>query len=325
MNIELESTLLLLVLCWVILTVLDVAVAGLLCLLGGVTFKKAFAWGLLSLLLPPLLFAYGITIERNWYQVKEVALHSATLPQNFEGYRMVHISDLHLRSFQGREKSLQRLVDKINSLDADMICFTGDLVTMSPDEIDGFETMLATLSARDGIYSVMGNHDYMMYAGHKESTRDTAALIRELQEAQLGMGWHLLLDENAIIRRGADSIAVVGVQNISTSKHFPSKGNLAKALSGTENCYKILLSHDPTHWEKEVTDMNIALTLSGHTHATQFSIFGWCPAKYVYRQYRGLYEHNGQQLYVNSGIGETIFPARIGVRPEVTLITLSRL
>ena len=141
------------------------------------------------------------------------------------------------------------------------------------------------------------------------------------------MGWTLLMNEHRMHRRGADSIAIVGVENTSPSHHFPSKGDLAKAAEGTEGMYRILLSHDPLHWEAEIVERDFALTLAGHTHAMQFAMFGWSPSRHLFPQYRGLYttaEDRTQHLYVNTGLGETIFPARIGVRPEITLITLRK-
>ena len=146
----------------------------------------------------------------------------------------------------------------------------------------------------------------------------------DLIERERAMGWDLLLDENRLICRGTDSIGIIGVQNTSPSRHFPSKGNLPKASEGTEGLFRIVLSHDPMHWESEILGQDYPVTLSGHTHAMQLSILGWSPSRLLFKQHRGLYSDNGQYLYVNPGLGETIFPARIGVRPEITIITLSR-
>lgn len=325
MNYELLCLLIILLVSSVGMLLFDVAAAGVLWLVFKCSFRRCFLWGLWLLILPPLLFLYGRWIERNGFQVKSVEVSSAFLPASFEGYRVVQISDLHLLSFQGRERALRSMVEKINSLNADIICFTGDLVTLSPKELEGFTEILSSLHARDGVFSVMGNHDYMMYVGKNEGLRNVSKDIVCLQQAERAMGWHLLLDEHYMLYRGSDSIAVVGVENISASKHFPSKGNLSAALAGTEGCYRLLLSHDPTHWDKEVVGKtDIPLTLSGHTHAMQLSLLGWCPSKYVYPHYKGLYTHNGQSLYVNIGLGETLIPARIGARPEITLLTLNR-
>lgn len=322
MTFEFSSTLMIILLCWIILTISDIVVCGLLKLIFGLPFKKAFLWGLLVLLLPPVLITYGSIIERNCFRVKEITIPSDNLPKAFDGYRIVHISDIHARSFSGREKHLQRAMDKINGLTPDLIAFTGDLITMSPDELESHTDALSSLRAKDGVFSILGNHDYSMYSDADTTTKDqhTELLIRK----ERAMGWNLLLDENMIIRRGSDSIAVVGVQNTSPSRHFPSKGDLNMASEGTEGMFRILLSHDPMHWEAEILGQNYPLTLSGHTHAMQFSLLGWSPSSLMFKQYRGLYTRNGQSLHVNPGLGETIFPARIGVRPEITLITLRR-
>ena len=322
MTFELSSTLMIILFCWIILTIADLTVSGLLKLIFGLPFKKAFLWGLLALLLPPIIIAYGSLIERNCFRIKEITIKTTDLPESFDGYRIVHISDIHARSFNGREKHLQRAMDKINELKPDMVAFTGDLITMTPDELENHTHALGSLKARDGIFSVLGNHDYSMYsdAGPEARQKHMETLI----SAKEALGWNLLMDENRIIRRGADSIALIGVQNTSPSRHFPSKGNLTRASKGTEGMFRILLSHDPMHWEAEILGQNYPLTLSGHTHAMQFSFLGWSPSSLMFKQFRGLYTRGDQSLHVNPGLGETIFPARIGVRPEITLLTLTR-
>ena len=322
MTFELSSTLMIILLCWIILTIADLTVCGLLKLIFGLPFKKAFLWGLLALLLPPIIIAYGSLIERNCFRIKEITIKTTDLPESFDGYRIVHISDIHARSFNGREKHLQRAMDKINELKPDMVAFTGDLITMTPDELESHTHALGSLKARDGIFSVLGNHDYSMYsdAGPEARQKHMETLI----SAEEALGWELLMDENRIFRRGTDSIAVIGVQNTSPSRHFPSKGNLTIASEGTEGMFRILLSHDPMHWEAEILGQNYPLTLSGHTHAMQFSFLGWSPSSLMFKQFRGLYTRGDQSLHVNPGLGETIFPARIGVRPEITLLTLTR-
>lgn len=322
MTFELSSTLMIILLCWIILTIADLAVCGLLKLIFGLSFKKTFLWGLLSLLLPPIIITYGSLIERNCFRIKEITINTTELPESFDGYRIVHISDIHARSFEGREKHLQRAMDKINELKPDMVTFTGDLITMTPDELENHTHALGSLKARDGIFSVLGNHDYSMYLDASPEARQKH--METLISAEEALGWDLLIDENRIIRRGADSIAVIGVQNISPSRHFPSKGDLGKASEGTESMFRILLTHDPMHWEAEILGKDYPLTLSGHTHAMQFSLLGWSPSSLMFKQYRGLYTKGGQSLHVNPGLGETIFPARLGVRPEITLITLTR-
>ena len=319
---EIYAVLMIILLCWIMLTVADVTVCGLLKLVFHIPFKKAFLWGLLTLLMPPVIIAYGSLIERNCFRIKEITINTTELPESFDGYRIVHISDIHARSFNGREKHLQRAMDKINGLEPDMVAFTGDLITMTPDELKDKTQALGSLNARDGIFSVLGNHDYSMYSDASPKARQKH--METLISAEEALGWDLLMDENRIIRRGTDSIAVIGVQNTSPSRHFPSKGDLGKASEGTEGMFRILLTHDPMHWEAEILGQDYPLTLSGHTHAMQFSLLGWSPSSLMFKQYRGLYTKGGQSLHVNPGLGETIFPARIGVRPEITLITLIR-
>ena len=307
------------------LTMTDLSISGVIALLTQISFKKAFIWGLVSLAIPPLLAAYGVLIERNIYQIKKTEISFENLPEGFDGYRVVQISDIHARSFAKRGKSLQRAVRKINSLKPDLIVFTGDIVTMAAEELDSISGILSTLEAKDGVLSILGNHDYGIYGGGQDSpypVRSSEESIDLLKEKQKRMGWDLLLDEHRFIRRGKDTIAVIGVENTSASSHFPSKGNLMKASDGTEGHFRILLSHDPTHWEMEVVGKDYPLMLSGHTHAMQFALFGWSPSRYIFKQNKGLYEKNGQYIYVNKGLGETIVPARVGTPPEITLHTL---
>ena len=344
MNPEIFSTLSIILLCCIALLVADTLICFVLKMTCGIAFKRAFLWGCLSLILPPLTIAYGSLIERNMFKVKKIEITLESLPEGFDGFRIIQISDIHARSFEGREKHLQKAVRKINSLDADIVAFTGDLITMAPDELDGLSEILSGIKSSDGVFSILGNHDYSMYSDMGEEGKVLAQ--ERLIGKERAMGWNLLMNSNAIICRGRDSLAIVGVENTSPSRHFPSKGKLTEAAAGTDGMFRILLSHDPLHWESEVVDQDFPLTLSGHTHSMQFSLLGWSPSRYMFPQYRGLYStksgsksHIGtdrtetadsssilegapQYLYVNAGLGETIFPARIGVRPEITLITL---
>lgn len=312
-----------LVVCSAVILIGDAAVSGILAMVKSTTFKKAFLRGLLLLLLPPLVMAYGAWIGRERPQVKEVEIRFKGLPESFDGYRVVHISDIHARSYASREKSLQKAVDIINGLSPDLITFTGDLITLDATELEPVNEILRELKSADGIMSVVGNHDYGIYSdpSHKRSSH---RILSEVIEEEERMGWNVLMDNNKIIKREQDSIAVIGVQNTSPSRHFPSKGDLSKASEGTDGIFRILLTHDPMHWESEILGQDYPLTLSGHTHAMQFSILGWCPSRYIFRQYRGLYTEGRQHLYVNIGLGETILPFRIGTRPEITLITLRK-
>lgn len=322
MATETIATIMITILCCLTLAVLDAVISGVLNLIGIVSFKKAFLWGLCTLALPPLFIIYGSLIGRNRFEVTEVELAFENLPESFDGYRIVQISDIHGRSFEGREDKFAKAVNMIKSLDADLIAFTGDLITLSPDEICPLEHSLRSLKAKDGVVSILGNHDYSMYSDVDQATKDED--LQRLITKQKKIGWDLLLNENRTIYRGADSIAVIGVENTSPSHFFPSKGDLTKGSEGTEGLFRILLSHDPMHWDSEILGKDYPLTLSGHTHAMQVSILGWCPSRLMFKQYRGLYTKGDQHLYVNIGLGETIFPARIGARPEITLIRLTK-
>ncbi|MBQ5618844.1 MAG: metallophosphoesterase, partial [Alistipes sp.] len=244
------------------------------------------------------------------------------LPSSFDGYRIVHISDMHLMSFAGRERALERAVGKINALEPDLIAFTGDLVTLGPEELDGLQDILSAMKARDGVYAVLGNHDYSEYRRHdsQQAKRESLEVLkRRIHE----MGWQLLLNENHSIVRGEDKLSVIGVENISGNRSFRTYGNFQQARIGADGAYKILLSHDPSHWRAEVVGKSdVDLTLSGHTHAMQISLLGWSPSSLMYDEYRGLYNQGEQYLYVNTGLGQTAVNARFGATPEITLITL---
>ena len=310
-----------LVVCSVGILIGDAAVSGIIAVASNITFKKAFTTGLLALFIPPLVMVYGAWIGRERPQLKEVELRLENLPESFDGYRLVQISDIHARSYANRQKSLQRIVGIINNQNPDLIAFTGDIITLDASELESIKEILKELKAKDGIVAVVGNHDYGIYSdpSHK---RPSGEILSDVIKEEKTMGWNVLMDENMKISRNQDSIAVVGVQNTSPSRHFPSKGKLNKASVGTEGMFRILLTHDPMHWEAEILGKDYPLTLSGHTHAMQSSLLGWCPSRYIFKQYRGLYSEGQQHLYVNIGLGETILPFRIGTRPEITLITL---
>lgn len=312
-----------LVVCSVVILIGDAAVSGILAILTNITFKKAFLKGLLVLLLPPLFMLYGALIGRERAQVEEVEIRFENLPESFDGYRLVHISDIHARSYAKRQKSLERAIETINGLNPDLIAFTGDLITLDASEIGPVKHILQSMKATDGIAAVVGNHDYGIYSNQTDK-RAKGKILSEVISEERSMGWSVLMDDCLTINRGPDSVAIVGVQNTSPSRHFPSKGNLWQASKGTEGMFRILLTHDPMHWEAEVIGKDYPLTLSGHTHAMQLSLLGWSPSRYLFKQHRGLYSKGNQYLYVNIGLGETIIPVRIGARPEITLITLRK-
>ena len=265
MGTETTITIMMIIFCCLIMAALDAAVCGLLSLFAGVQFKKAFLWGLISLAVPILFIAYGSLIGRNLFEVKKVDITFENLPAGFDGYRIVQISDIHASSFIEREDQLGKAVGMINSLEPDLIVFTGDLITLSPDELNTLTGPLSELKAKDGVMSVLGNHDYSMYSN--ASAQQKEEHLKTLIAKEKELGWDLLLNENRIIRRGCDSIAVIGVENTSPSRHFPSKGNLAKASEGTDGTFRILLSHDPMHWDAEV------LTTSADAASVRTAVF----------------------------------------------------
>ena len=292
--------------------------------LMGKEFWKSFKVGLWILLLPPLALLYGAFIERNHTQTNNVEIVSDNVPSSFDGYKIVHISDIHLLSFIGREEALARMVEKINAQEPDAILFTGDIVTLNSSEFDTTKDILAKLHANDGVFSILGNHDYSLYTRWESEEllkKDADAIIQQ----QRAFGWNLLLNENRNIVRGTDTLSIIGVENTSTKHKFRSFGNLGTALQGAEGEFKILLTHDPSHWRNEVLPTtDIDLTLSGHTHAMQSTLFGWSIISFVYKEYMGLYKEGNRYLYVNIGLGETMFPFRVGARPEITVITLKK-
>lgn len=304
----------------IIIGLLALTISGIAHLFGA-NFKSFFKKSLWATLLAPILWCYGFFIERNQCQVMKLEIESDEIPASFNDYKIVQISDLHLHSFKGRSKTLQKFVNEINEQNADLVVFTGDLVSYGPWELDGLDTILSKIKAKDGVYSVLGNHDYSAYSNFPDSIQ--WKYVEELKDRQFKMGWNLLLDESVPLVRGSDTLSLIGVENISTHRSFLSYGNLQNAMKDANGDYKILLSHDPTHWELEVKDIKeIDLMLSGHTHAMQFSIFGWSPSSFIFNEVAGLFQHGNQYLYVNIGLGETVMKSRIGAKPEITSIVI---
>ena len=273
---------------------------------------------------------YGTLAGITRFDTKEVEYRSANIPEGFDGYRIVQFSDLHLTSFRNRPEMVEKVVERIMEQCPDMIVFTGDLVSTEANELDGFDEILSRLHAPDGVYSILGNHDYLTYAYYL-SPEEQAAQREELKERQRDMNWDLLLNEHRIIRQGRDSIALVGVEN-DGKPPFPERGDLKKALAGipgygqgndSTHMFKVLLSHDPTHWRRKVLPQtDIQLTLSGHTHGMQFMLFGWSPSKFFYPEWKYMYREDERGLYVSLGIGGALIPFRFGAWPEINVITL---
>lgn len=285
-----------------------------------------FGWTALGLVV--LCFAtiiYGYSIGRWQQRTVHIDYTSKDLPAAFAGYRIVHISDLHLSTFINKPEQLQRIVDSINAQKPDLICFTGDFVSISTDEALPFASILKQLRATDGVVSTLGNHDFFIYGNRTQEERQ--GCIDQLVGFERDtLGWNLLRNEHLTIRRGNDSITLLGVDNKNGSGQGFStinQGDLPKAMEGTSG-FRILLSHDPSHWEAEVLHhTDIHLTLSGHTHAAQVRFLGWTPASLMFRQAQGRYDENGQTLYITAGIGCTV-PFRIGCPSEITVIELNQ-
>lgn len=269
------------------------------------------------------IILYGSLIGKTRFEVKEVSYTSSKLPKAFDGYRIVQLSDIHIGSWEGNEKAMQNAVDKVNALHPDLIVFTGDLVNNRADELNGFQNILAKLKAKDGIYSILGNHDYGPYY-HWKTKSDQVKSLLELEERQQEMGWKLLNNSHDILHKDNDSIALIGVEN-EGEPPFSQYGNLSKAMKGTDDMFQILLSHNPTHWRREVLPKsNIDLMLAGHTHAMQMAWGHHSPSSFVYPEWSGMYKEGNRNLYVNVGLGFVGIPFRFGAWPEITMITLKR-
>lgn len=294
----------------------------------AVTMGWKVGLGAAAVLLTALL--YGFIFGWRRIVVRTATCRSTLLPDDFDGYRIVHLSDLHIGTFLRNPAFIDSLADAVNGQHPDMVVFTGDLVNVSAIELLPFRKTLSAISAPDGVYSVMGNHDYCMYAQdctHRVHGRSITVAERDrmlLQYMEDKMGWRMLMNENVVIKRGKSSIAVVGVENIGKPP-FKSFGNLAKALTGLpEGMFKILLSHDPTHWRCGVLNKtDIALTLSGHTHAGQVRLGRFSPAKWAYNEWGGSYVEGNSMLHVSPGIGGTV-PFRFGAWPEINVVILKK-
>lgn len=266
---------------------------------------------------------YGALWGIDRFEVKEVEYRSSRLPKAFDGYRILQLSDIHIGSWQGKEESIQELVSLVNEQQADVIVFTGDLVNQQSRELDNFKSILSQIHAPHGVYSVLGNHDYGTYyhwKNREQEAENLSNLIRQEEE----MGWHLLNNEHTMLHHQGDSIALIGVEN-DGEPPFSQHADLPQALQGTEGMFKILLSHNPTHWRREVLpDTDIDLMLAGHTHAMQMEIFGRSLSSLIYPEWSGMYYRGKRALYVNIGIGYVGLPFRFGAWPEITVLKLVR-
>ena len=270
---------------------------------------------------------WGALVTRYDIEVKPVSVAVSGLPDTFDGYTIAQISDLHVGSYGTDTAYVSRLVDSINALRPDIIVFTGDIVNRTTAELHPFVAPLSRLQAPDGVLSILGNHDYGDYY-EWDSPQAKADNMRLMYQLQRQMRWHLLDNETVMLHRGNDSLAFIGVQNVGDPP-FPIYGSLSKAYPAiSDAATKVLLSHNPVHWTDSIANRpqaNVALTLSGHTHAMQIACGRISPAALRYNTWGGLYTDSlGRALYVNIGIGEVAFPARVGATPEITLISLHK-
>ena len=276
-------------------------------------------------------FLWGTTKGKFGWSIFKNNLKFANLPKAFDGVKIVQISDLHLGSFNENFEPIAEAVQMINDLEADYIFFTGDLVNDTHTEALPWIPILSKLKAKKGKYSTLGNHDYGW--GDKISDEDKKANGKEVARVNEQMGFNVLLNEHTILENEGEKIGLVGVENWGYSKEnwFPTFGDYKKSTEGMEDVpFKILLSHDPTHWDHHIMGKeDVDLTLAGHTHGGQLGIsipglFELSAAKLFYKRYAGLYREGKQNLYVNRGLGYLIFPGRVGIPPEITVHTLSK-
>ena len=294
----------------------------------GISRSVFLSWlgvGVGSGLFGSLLYGFG---NKYKYKIERKKLSFGKLPEVFKGLKIVHISDIHSGSLDD-VKAVERGVKKIMDLKPDLVFFTGDLVNNVATEMDSLKDVFSGIKAPLGVFSILGNHDYGDYVQWPNKEAKSKNLER-LKDVHAEMGWRLLLNENVAIEKDGATIGLIGVENWGAKANFSRYGDLKKAYEGAEQYpFKILLSHDPSHWDAEVCKhfTDIDLMLSGHTHGMQFGVevpgFRWSPVQYVYKQWSGLYNNGEQKLYVNRGFGFLGYPGRVGMLPEITLLELS--
>ena len=281
--------------------------------------------GIVVAALPMVPLAWGVISTAYDYRIRRQKLVLPNLPKSFHGLKIAQISDVHSGSFYNK-KAVLGGVEMLLNEKPDAIFFTGDLVNNVANEMRDYQDIFAKLKADLGVYSTLGNHDYGDYYYGKNDSIEKSRNLKSIIDTQKVMGWDLLMDENRTIKMGSDEISIVGVQNWGTGR-FPKKGDLKKALMGTEDkAVKLLLSHDPSHWRAQVLETDVDVMFAGHTHGMQFGVrgehFQWSPAKYIYKEWAGLYEEGQSKLYVNTGYGFLGYPGRVGIAPEITIFEL---
>ena len=292
------------------------------------TYRFVHHCGVTASLAVAFLMLWSALVTPRSINVEEVEFSSKRVPEDFDGYRIIHFSDAHLGTYGNSTEFIEKCVKTMNELEADAIFFTGDLVSRQTSEAYPFREVLKQLKAKDGVYSVLGNHDYDDYMQwDTEAQRD--ADRKALRDTETNAGWRLLCDETVKICRGDTSIAVIGTENYGESP-FPKYGSLKRAYQDpTDDAFKILLQHNPQSWRSDIVGKTrVDLMLAGHTHAMQvmINLFGhkWSPAVWKYKEWGGMYREGDQALYVNIGLGMVGIPARIGATPEITVITLKK-
>lgn len=294
--------------------------------LGRSKFLTQF--GVLLGSIPFISLTYGIIRNPYRYQIFSQKVNIPGLPEELRGLKIIQISDIHSGSFTLKEP-IRRAIELINGQQPDLVFFTGDMVNNEAREMEPYLDVFDKIEAKYGVYSVLGNHDYGDYVrwdSHEAKVRNLERLFATHER----LGWQLLRNEHRLVEVNGHQVAVLGVENYSAHPRFPKYGDLATATRGTEGAsLKLLLSHDPTHWEDQVIKefQDVAVTFSGHTHGMQFGVeipgwFKWSPIQYVYKQWAGLYEREGQYLYVNRGFGFLGYPGRVGILPEITVMEL---
>ena len=289
------------------------------------TFLSWIGVGLSSTLFLSLLYGFG---NKYNYKLLKKKIVLKNLPTAFKGFKIIHISDIHSGSLKDKAAVLKgiALIEKQN---ADLVLFTGDLVNDRAIEMQDWMEVFSKIKAPFGVFSTLGNHDYGDYVKW-DSAAQKKQNLEALKQVHHNLGWRLLMNENVTIQKNEANLKIVGIENWGAKARFPKYGKMDIAMQGVhKDDIIILLSHDPSHWEAEVTSKysHIQLTLSGHTHGMQFGLenpyFKWSPVQWVYKQWAGLYENNNQQLYVNRGFGFLGYPGRVGILPEITLIELA--
>lgn len=286
--------------------------------------------GLLVGAVPFMILTRGIVKGAYDYRIRRVQLYLPNLPSSFEGLKLLQISDVHTGSFTNRD-AVYRGIQMIQKEAADFVFFTGDIVNNKTDELYPWQDMFAEVKAPMGVYSTLGNHDYGDYYSGWKDVAEKQKNMDDLVKAHADMGWNLLRNEHITLNKGSQKIGIIGVENWGDKGRFPKYGNVEEATKNMPDVpVKLLLSHDPSHFDKIVSleHKDIDVTFSGHTHGFQFGVeiggFQWSPSQYIYPHWAGMYKVDNQQLYVNRGFGFLGYPGRVGILPEITVFTLTK-